>query len=141
MTFQLCSLYSPIKLRSFSFLIPGSSRYVKFLPFVMFWMKRHTFYALGRSRCTANNQSEVVTAQDRIWEKDMLRTKSWARVHFLLFHFALFGFLLLEPVPSKTFPIIWCNHLMESQSFKHFYPQNTSPQSKCTPLKLNSSRL
>ena len=64
MTFQSCLLYSPIiSYGSFSFPIPGS-----------------TLYALGRSRCTANNQSEVVTAQDRIGEKDMLRTKSWARV-------------------------------------------------------------
>ena len=69
MTFQLCLLYSHIiSYGSFSFPIPGS-----------------TFYALGRSRCTANNQGEVVTAQDRIWEKDMLRTKSWARVHFFTF--------------------------------------------------------
>ena len=31
--------------------IPGSSRYVKFLPFgSFFFVKRHKFYTLGRSR-------------------------------------------------------------------------------------------
>ncbi len=67
--------------------IPGSSRYVKFLPFGRFFLvKRHTFYTLGRSRYTRilpwRSFLKIVWKKNGWLASHLKRLKWWSYNHF-----------------------------------------------------------